>query len=551
MSVSTGRRLVTRAILVSVALSLAGCAGPKLPDRGEPKVIPKQAYLMRLQDNWDINGALPVQAMLISLQGLANQDTPRLYFEYPPSWPYKFTVSLREYYEKSRGIQFVELHSPEDALRKLGRFAKGCVVWDRDVRTSLIVAFTVAGLKQAIVVDDSLLALAAQFNLPVLEDLRGRFRNQSDYEIYRWAYETYWPECNKQFLIYMGGVAGQRMQPGIADFGIYKRAFFTDLSADPSDTLEFQLANQIMSEMEPMGMVMGWHSYAKDTEGQHVTLVSRHGLRMEGLNTLPNMSFNCHIPVTEGYRFKNNHNVQPGEKITPEKKVYVACIQTDGLGIGAWLRPGRGEIPYAWEVTMNWIWLAPAMLQYFYDMATPNDYFIGCLSGPGYMYPKAVPPEVLPKMARRARELMGQLDLRVFETMDYSEGNRYYGNIDLPKRIVDVYYREMPDAIGFVNGYGPANTYAVRDGRAFYSYQYYLSPTRPEEEAVSDLIELANMNPQRPYYLLIHVRESSDVKRVKNILDKLGPEFEVVPLDVFLTLAGSHPTFQERYLEAD
>ena len=41
----------------------------------------------------------------------------------------------------------------------------------------------------------------------------------------------------------------------------------------------------------------------------------------------------------------------------------------------------------------------------------------------------------------------------------------------------------------------------------------------------------------------------SDVKRVKAILDKLGPEFEVVPLDVFLSMAGAKPTFEERFLK--
>jgi len=47
----------------------------------------------------------------------------------------------------------------------------------------------------------------------------------------------------------------------------------------------------------------------------------------------------------------------------------------------------------------------------------------------------------------------------------------------------------------------------------------------------------------------MHVREYSNVKRMKAILDRLGPEFEVVPLDVFLTLAGKEPTFKERYLQ--
>jgi hypothetical protein len=107
----------------------------------------------------------------------------------------------------------------------------------------------------------------------------------------------------------------------------------------------------------------------------------------------------------------------------------------------------------------------------------------------------------------------------------------------------------MPNAIGFLNGYAPAFTFTVRNGKPLVSYDYYLSPTRPEADAVADLEELATINSKRPYFLLMHVRESSDVKRVKGILEKLGPEFELVPLDVFLTMAGKEPTFQERFLE--
>ena len=55
------------------------------------------------------------------------------------------------------------------------------------------------------------------------------------------------------------------------------------------------------------------------------------------------------------------------------------------------------------------------------------------------------------------------------------------------------------------------------------------------------------MTPATPYFLLVHIRESSDIKRVKGILDKLGPEFEVVALDKFLVMAGQQPTFKERF----
>jgi hypothetical protein len=190
------------------------------------------------------------------------------------------------------------------------------------------------------------------------------------------------------------------------------------------------------------------------------------------------------------------------------------------------------------------------MLQYFYDMATPNDYFIGSLSGPGYMYPKAIPPRLLPAVVDTAYALMKKLDLNVFEIMDHATYWLTDGiDDDVPKEIVDLYFDRMPEAIGIANGYRPAHTYAVNSGRPFISYDYYLGEKRPESEAVADLKELANLNAARPYFLLMHVRQWSDIKRVKRILDQLGPEFEVVPLDVFMKLAGANPTFVTRYGE--
>jgi hypothetical protein len=451
-----------------------------------------------------------------------------------------------DFYRDKRSYTFTELRTPQDALRSLKKYVKGYVVWDKNVRTSLIVAFTVAGLEDAVVVSEDQLPLVEAAGLAKVEDFRGKFTGQNDAQIYAWAYDRYWSRCSREFIIWLGGEHGSIMKPAVADWGIRQRTFFNDLSCRRSDTTEYALASKLLAEMKPMSMVMGWHSYGKDLEREFVTLTSRYGHRVEGLHTLPNLSFSAQVPVTPGFTYRNNHHVQPGKKA--EKKVYVTCIQTDGIGLGAWLRPGRGEIPYAWEVLMNYTWMAPGMAEYFYTMATPNDYFIGCLSGPGYLYPKAVPRPLLTQLIAKAREQMKVLDLRVFETMDYSEGATVEGNSDLPKSIIDLYYDGMPEAIGFVNGYAPSHTFAVRDGRPFMSYDYYLSPTRPEADAVADLEELARVNAKRPYFLLVHIRESSDIKRVKGILDRLGPECEVVPLDQFLTMAGAEPTFQERTL---
>ncbi len=504
------------------------------------------AYSMHLSNNWKIDGDLPTNALLISLQGIVNGSGPRFYLVYTPEYPYNYTGHLYEYYREKKGFSFTELATPEDALSRFASDVSGYVVWDTSCATSLRVAFTAAGLMKAVVVSEDQVPLVERHGLHMKEDFRGRFNGMTDYEIYHVAYDLYWKECDHDFIVWMGGVGGRAMQPGIADFGMYHRAFFTDLSCDPKDTLEYRFADSLMAQKKKYSWVLGWHSYAKDTEGQYITLISRNVQRQEGLNTWPNMSFNSQIPLTPGYKFKN-HSFTQNVK-SPGRKVYISLVQTDGLGLGAWMRPGRGKIPYTWEVADgNSYELAPGLLEYFYENRTPKDYFIGALSGPSYMYPKPIPKKDLPEVIARARKQMELLDLHIMGIMDYSEGNRYYGNIDLPRYVVDAYYEGMPDALGFINGYGPANTIDFRNGRPFLSYNFYLSPDRPVADAAADLEELAALNPARPYYLVVHVRESSDMTRVKDIIDRLGPEFEVVPLDVLMKYAGAHPTFGHRY----
>lgn len=507
----------------------------------------RDSFYMEMSDDWGIDQDLPEQAAFITLQGVVNQEAPLLYFVYGEAWDYRFTDEIMEFYQEKKQFSFKKLQTFRQALTTFKGKVSNYVVWDKDVRTSLIVSFTVAGLEDAIVVSEEFIPLMEEFGLTMVEDFRGRFTGMNDTEIYQWAYDTYWERCSKDFIVWMGGDSGQRMRPGVADFGMYHECFFTDLGTkadDPKWATEYALADKLLSEMNPMGMCFGWHSYGKDKERDHVKLASSHVIRISGLHTLPNMSFNTQVPLTPGFKFRNQHNVVAEETYEPEPKVYIAAVQTDSLGIGAWTRPGRGTIPYAWQVTPNWLWMGPSILEMFYEQATPNDLFIAGLSGPGYMYAKAIPTEALPTVIAKSREMMGALDLSVFEFMDYSEGASIEGNPDLPQSLIDTYFKHLPDAIGFINGYAPAYTFTHQDGRALLSYDYYMSEGRSEHEVVADLRELAAINDRRPYFLLMHVRQWSDITRVKAVLDKLGSAFEVIPLDVFLRMAAADPTFE-------
>ena len=146
---------------------------------------------------------------------------------------------------------------------------------------------------------------------------------------------------------------------------------------------------------------------AKDYEHTFTALTSRHGGRVHGLNTNPNLSFINTLPLPPDFTAFRNHRHHSGrhhhnaaaagvaasraapgggderhgderhvdERWQSAPQVFVTLVQTDGLGLGAWAKSGRGSLPYSWEVTLPDLELQPALLAMFYSQATPNDTF--------------------------------------------------------------------------------------------------------------------------------------------------------------------------------
>ena len=167
------------------------------------------------------------------------------------------------------------------------------------------------------------------------------------------------------------------------------------------------------------------------------------------------------------------------------------------------------------------------------------------------MYPNNIPADRFPVLMEEAEKLMGVLDEHVMEIMDNSVADGNVGNADLFEETVDAYYKAFPNVIGFINGYGPARTRDLRDGRPMLSYDYYIHPKRPRDAVRDDLNELIALNSKRPYFLLVHVRESNDVNSLVEIVDNLEGPVEVVALDQFLKLAASNKTYKTRFRQAD
>lgn len=518
-------------------------------------------FNLNLTDSWElVDGDFQQNAMLIALQGLVNRENAVLYLTYPADWAYTYTPMVRGFFEHSRGIGFTDLSTPLDVLRTFASAAKGVVLWDSQVRESLVVAFTVAGVEDALVITEAqlLMAKAAGVNTRVVANLTGIFRNKTAVDIYTWAWERYGGErVSQEYIVWMGGSCPTTMHPGIADWGVSRRAFFNDLSTAPdAPGGEYQLANKLVSSLGPEPLLMGWHSYCKDEEHTFTTLASKHGGRVHGLNTNPNLSFSNRVALPAGYRFRNHFAAEHPSPEAVNDKVVLGLVQTDGLGLGAWVQPGRGTIPYGWEVTLPDLWLQPSLLQMFYEQATDKDFFVGALGGPGYMYPKAVPPALLSSRLQQAQAAMSTLDLKHFVIFDASQvtgAHSVTSDTTLTPAVVDAYFASdtMNQTLGFLNGYGPSFTFQHRAGpanRSLVSFDYYLDPGRSVQDAVSDLESLARANPVRPYFLAVHVREFSTVGKVQEIIQGLPADtFSVLPIDSFFQLANANPTWTDRF----
>jgi len=77
-----------------------------------PGPAPKDAWLVSVKDNWEISGALPENVLLLSLQGLANTDAPRVYIEYPEAWHFHDFLPLKNFYATRYGVKFTRLATP-------------------------------------------------------------------------------------------------------------------------------------------------------------------------------------------------------------------------------------------------------------------------------------------------------------------------------------------------------------------------------------------------------------------------------------------------------
>lgn len=124
------------------------------------------------------------QSLLVTLQGIVNRRLPRLYF-------YWGTDPTTQEWLTTNQVPYQVVSDPMNLLDRYRQEIAGAIIYDPDLPDSVNLATNLAGIKGGVIATAS---LAQSLNLPILDDLRGRFNNKLD--AYTWALDHLWPQLS-------------------------------------------------------------------------------------------------------------------------------------------------------------------------------------------------------------------------------------------------------------------------------------------------------------------------------------------------------------------
>lgn len=167
--------------------ALAGSAPPQ-PGRSQNGSLPTlpRARSLEAADLSALNG--DEQTLLVTLQGLVNRKEPRLYF-------YWGTDTTNLEWLQTIPVPHRISTDPWEFLARYRGEIRGAVVYDADVPDSINVATALASAHGGVIATS---ALAKAHQLPVLDDLTGRFTDTLS--AYEWARANVWRKLSDRIL---------------------------------------------------------------------------------------------------------------------------------------------------------------------------------------------------------------------------------------------------------------------------------------------------------------------------------------------------------------
>lgn len=472
--------------------------------------------------------------MMLSLQGLVNRTQPRIYSLY---------VSTDEQWLQHlldrKWVEGTTPAKPEELLSQFRDCYKGIIITDPLLPASKNVATMLASVKDGLVASPR---LARQLTLPVLDDLRGRWK--TNVEAYRWAFDNLWPSLNHHVI-----ACSWPDHLGLRDYLVANKVFIFWISgaldgarkyADP--TAEVRLMEELLAKMPVNIPVMSYPWAGKDIgigEGPGVTLFAEFGKYLVGSIDCTNLTVHSGVRVPE-----LRQKPAPPPPPLQSDKVYVAVVISDGDNLPVltagnfpqlWQDKLRGQFPIGWTMSPSAHVLIPDIADYYFSGATPNDQFLGAVSGVGYTYPDSYGK----RFRDRAGVYDGFLDQTAENMRACDEKDLWIMNATRPE-IISRYAERIPFLDALFPDYGrrlmtgEEATYATaRNVPVFHAITGWAEGISREEQINRLVADVRRMTPaQRPAFLHFFVLNwFADLPLLQATLQRLGPDYVAVRPD--------------------
>ena len=266
------------------------------------------------------------------------------------------------------------------AITKYQSNITGLVVTDTNQPDTLNLATTIAGIKNELICDPNLLSTLtnAPYNLPVVDDLRGRFSNK--YQVYGYLYSNYWNQCTHRLMAGME----TNLDGTLRDYLVAMKVATVWLDPGPGNLQDQSMLGLFLSGMTAAnGVYIGWWP----SEGNGLGWIAQYGIPVLASDFLRNASL--FGGVTRAIRIPA---IPPPPPL--QNKVYVSLILSDGDNIQYmqhamkinWNNSARGSVPIGWTVSPLAADVDPTMLNYYWSTATKNDCLISGPSGASYAH---------------------------------------------------------------------------------------------------------------------------------------------------------------------
>lgn len=508
--------LILSLLLIALAYSVNATICPK----GNPPA--KTLYVA------DVTGMpLDDQLLFSSLQGITAQKQPRIYLirdrkadQFWLKWMLK-----KGYAEKAIRVD------PCDLPKLFKSEINGAVVPDPDLPATINIATMLSGVYQLLICTPE---KAQSLGLKVRFDLRGRWHNNS--EAYHWAVERLGPKLNRQIVCSLYPTAAGHW---VRDYLIQQRIFTFWINNDTEKDAMRALLAKWPANIPVIGF---WYA------GEQAKGISEYGGLVFGgeigkftvcYDWATNTSVHCGITVPAKV-FRQKH----AQKIKLDRsKVYVMIHQMDSgdapwywerAQLGNWQDKTRGSIPMGWCVGPATLDLLPDVLQWYYERATPNDYFYCAMSGAGYLIPQHYADTAWNGYMDVTADYMKRLDLKMVGLhMDSWGAAVQYDDSPVFKRYVD----RIPGLKGIISDFGSME--ALDPKRAnhfaggvpvFHTRNRWLIEGDPAEYLAKQIRDATPV--ERPaFFSIMALSWTYTPSIIKSAMDRLGPDYVFVTPD--------------------